>query len=607
MARHSSIDDLWVTIDGRAYDLTRWVHSHPGGQLPLLSLAGRDASDAFEAFHGPPVRAMLAPFCVGGVRDSDGDNSPDPMLADFRQLRARLRARGLFKPTPLFYAARAATCAAIFAAVVATLRLAPTPFLRLLAAPLLGIFWQQVAFAGHDAGHNAVSGRRLPDSLLGVVLGNALTGVGIGWWKARTTQHNSPAPTQHTTHHNNGHNTAQHPQATHNVHHCVVNSVDHDPDIQHMPFLAISPEFVKGDGVFSRYHMARVLSLFDRVRPGPVRPTNSSLLRVSAWWLSGPLPPGPTQDRLVPTPFARLMVSLQPLLFFPLLLVARYGLVLQGVKTVGWEWGKRHTGFGSPRGAVNWTRFAEAGGFGVYFGYVGWLLSLVPTWTERVAFVVLSHAAFSILHLQARGHSTFEQNPIRTPLFELQLNARSNKRSQINLSHWSKPTYLGRPGGNWVETQLAGTLDWSCPGWLDWFHGGLQFQIEHHLFPRMPRANLRKARSPLTLPRPARPPRRLARVGACFGCVDADVAACPGGVSAGVRGGPRTVRAPRARISSGRLPRSHPGNPGAQPLEFRGILVPPWAVRGAGRGSATERAFCRISRVCLAAGRGRCG
>jgi delta8-fatty-acid desaturase len=26
------------------------------------------------------------------------------------------------------------------------------------------------------------------------------------------------------------------------------------------------------------------------------------------------------------------------------------------------------------------------------------------------------------------------------------------------------------------------------------FHGGLQFQIEHHLFPRLPRHNLRQAR-----------------------------------------------------------------------------------------------------------------
>ena len=36
-------------------------------------------------------------------------------------------------------------------------------------------------------------------------------------------------------------------------------------------------------------------------------------------------------------------------------------------------------------------------------------------------------------------------------------------------------------------------MNWSCPVWLDWFHGGLQFQIEHHLFPGLPRHNLRKA------------------------------------------------------------------------------------------------------------------
>ena len=41
--------------------------------------------------------------------------------------------------------------------------------------------------------------------------------------------------------------------------------------------------------------------------------------------------------------------------------------------------------------------------------------------------------------------------------------------------------------------QLKGTMNWSCPAWLDWFHGGLQFQIEHHLFPALPRHNLRRA------------------------------------------------------------------------------------------------------------------
>lgn len=36
-------------------------------------------------------------------------------------------------------------------------------------------------------------------------------------------------------------------------------------------------------------------------------------------------------------------------------------------------------------------------------------------------------------------------------------------------------------------------MDIDCEPWMDWFHGGLQFQVTHHLFPRMPRHNLRRA------------------------------------------------------------------------------------------------------------------
>lgn len=36
-------------------------------------------------------------------------------------------------------------------------------------------------------------------------------------------------------------------------------------------------------------------------------------------------------------------------------------------------------------------------------------------------------------------------------------------------------------------------MDIKCPPYLDWFHGGLQFQAEHHLWPRLPRHELRYA------------------------------------------------------------------------------------------------------------------
>ena len=52
------------------------------------------------------------------------------------------------------------------------------------------------------------------------------------------------------------------------------------------------------------------------------------------------------------------------------------------------------------------------------------------------------------------------------------------------------------PNGNdeagYHEWQALSTMDIDCPPWMDWFHGGLQFQLEHHIFPRVPRWNLRK-------------------------------------------------------------------------------------------------------------------
>jgi len=33
-------------------------------------------------------------------------------------------------------------------------------------------------------------------------------------------------------------------------------------------------------------------------------------------------------------------------------------------------------------------------------------------------------------------------------------------------------------------------MDVECPSYLDFFHGGLQNQVSHHLFPRVPKHNL---------------------------------------------------------------------------------------------------------------------
>ncbi|CAA0830663.1 Delta(8)-fatty-acid desaturase 2 [Striga hermonthica] len=98
----------------------------------------------------------------------------------------------------------------------------------------------------------------------------------------------------------------------------------------------------------------------------------------------------------------------------------------------------------------------------VFWTWFPLLVSCLPNWTERVLFVLASFAVCSIQHVQ------------------------------FCLNHFAADVYVGAPKGNdWFEKQTSGTIDISCSTWMDWFFGGLQFQLEHHLFPRLPRCHLR--------------------------------------------------------------------------------------------------------------------
>ena len=63
---------------------------------------------------------------------------------------------------------------------------------------------------------------------------------------------------------------------------------------------------------------------------------------------------------------------------------------------------------------------------------------------------------------------------------------------QITLSHFAMSTADLGVAESFPQRMLRTTMDVDCPEWLDFFHGGLQFQAVHHLFPRIPRHNLRR-------------------------------------------------------------------------------------------------------------------
>ncbi|KAI8068352.1 cytochrome b5-like heme/steroid binding domain-containing protein [Gongronella butleri] len=68
VAVHNTRDDLWMIIDKKVYDITKFVDEHPGGEEVLIDEGARDATGPFEDVgHSPDARELLAQYLVGEV------------------------------------------------------------------------------------------------------------------------------------------------------------------------------------------------------------------------------------------------------------------------------------------------------------------------------------------------------------------------------------------------------------------------------------------------------------------------------------------------------------------------------------------------------------
>lgn len=70
VAKHGGDGDCYTIIEGSVYNLTSWVHQHPGGERAILSICGKDGTSAFENKHGggsPREENMLATFKLGAL------------------------------------------------------------------------------------------------------------------------------------------------------------------------------------------------------------------------------------------------------------------------------------------------------------------------------------------------------------------------------------------------------------------------------------------------------------------------------------------------------------------------------------------------------------
>lgn len=70
VAAHGTPEDCWLIVDGKVYDVSRYVAEHPGGDA-ILKNAGKDSTKGFNGPQHPSrVFEQIEEYYVGDVADA---------------------------------------------------------------------------------------------------------------------------------------------------------------------------------------------------------------------------------------------------------------------------------------------------------------------------------------------------------------------------------------------------------------------------------------------------------------------------------------------------------------------------------------------------------
>ncbi|GJY61905.1 delta(8)-fatty-acid desaturase-like protein [Tanacetum coccineum] len=92
MLRSLSESTVACVTAGKVYDVTEWVKIHPGGDIPLMNLAGQDVTDAFIAFHPGLAWQHLNKLFTGYHLK---DYQVSKVLKDYRKLASEFAKAGM--------------------------------------------------------------------------------------------------------------------------------------------------------------------------------------------------------------------------------------------------------------------------------------------------------------------------------------------------------------------------------------------------------------------------------------------------------------------------------------------------------------------------------
>ena len=77
VAKYNKKGDVWVVLNGSALHVSNFWSLHPGGELTILTSAGKDATAEFDMIHPPDVVEKYAPDAVIGTLEDGGEGGDD--------------------------------------------------------------------------------------------------------------------------------------------------------------------------------------------------------------------------------------------------------------------------------------------------------------------------------------------------------------------------------------------------------------------------------------------------------------------------------------------------------------------------------------------------
>jgi cytochrome b involved in lipid metabolism len=168
--------ELWICIDEKVYDVSQWAPSHPGGYTILAETSGTDVSAIFHAFHVSHGSSSKALGILQHLRQVATLRDPESKLKDsFHTLRETISREGLYHTDYVFYYQLALWLGILYMMAVYFAVTAENTTSATIAGICMGLFFQQCAFVGHDAGHCAITHDRKTDALIGTIAGPLLT------------------------------------------------------------------------------------------------------------------------------------------------------------------------------------------------------------------------------------------------------------------------------------------------------------------------------------------------------------------------------------------------------------------------------------------------